>query len=82
MRDSAMVELVIRMWRVTRGVPSGSHVWFDPSCEAVKLYRIPLHEQQQATRSDEGLADRGENGELDRVVSMGASEPGQASGDS
>jgi len=37
----AETELIIRGWRVTEGQPSGSHVWFDPSTETVKLFRAP-----------------------------------------
>ncbi len=65
--------MIIRGWRVTRGIPSGSHVWFDLSCERVELFRIPPSEQQRdlaEVKISEGLAAEGEAGYLDKVVSV------------
>jgi len=81
---SVDLDIVIRNWRITRGIPSGLHVWFDPSCESVSLHRIPLHDQR---RSLEGLAPKGvdmvgDAGYLDKVASVSASGPDRASGDS
>ncbi len=37
---------VICNWRISRGVPSGMHIWFDPSCESVVLHRVPSPDQR------------------------------------
>ncbi len=76
------LELVIRNWRIVRGIPSGRLLWFDDKCEAVKLYRIPPHDGEEVSEEMRIVAMEGDAGYLDRVGSVSASEPGQASGDS
>ena len=75
-----MGELTIRNWRITRGIPGGSHIWFDPKCERVKLYRIPSADGEGALSELEAdlFATEGESGYLDRVASVSASGPGLA----
>ena len=81
MTDS--LEKMICNWRVSRGVPSGMHVWFDPTCESVRLFRVPTSEQQPLSDVPGDSLDAGVGpGYLDKVVSMSASEPGRASDDS
>ena len=78
------LEIVVRNWRITRGIPGGSHVWFDPACELVRLYRIPLLDQRRDPsegRSLEGLEGKGDSGYLDKVVSVSASESSRVQGD-
>ncbi len=76
------LEIPIRMWRMTRGIPSGSHVWFDESRESVKLYRIPPPDGEVALEDDGGVALEGESGYLDKVGSVSASGPDRARDDS
>ena len=67
------LEKMICRWRVTRGVPSGVHVWFDPNVESVRLYRVPTSEQQSVSTPD-GAVDAGVGpGYLDKVASVSAS---------
>ncbi len=67
--------LMIRMWRIARGEPYGLHMWFDPSCEYVRLYRLPLSDSSVAPQDGlRGSVDsQGEIGYLDRVVSVSVS---------
>ena len=69
-------ELVIRNWRVTEALPSGLHVFFDPSRECVKLFR--LHPDEQPPLNSESglgpLAVAVDAGYLDRVSSVSADE--------
>ena len=74
-------EIVICNWRVTRGVPSGLHVWFDPGCEMPKLHRIPLDEQRRDPADDAGVDKEEGSGYLDKVGSVSESEQGKARGD-
>ena len=71
-----MEELDIRNWRVTQALPSGLHVFFDPTRECVKLFRLSPAEQPQLSSEAiwERLVPVGESGYLDRVLSMRASE--------
>ncbi len=73
-----MIELVIRCWRITRGIPGGSHIWFDPKCEAVKLYRIPPSEQQKDLSEVGEVDDGGDPGYLDKVDSVSENGPDRA----
>jgi len=76
-----MFELVVRNWRITRGIPGGCHLWFDPSVEAVRLYRIPPSDSDEVgagSAVDEG----GESGYLDKVASVSECGPGLVQGDS
>ncbi len=67
--DSA--EMMICNWRVTRGIPSGLHIWFDPAVESVCLYRVPTREQQSFGPVPEGALDAGVGpGYLDKVGSV------------
>ena len=75
-------EIIIRNWRITRGIPAGSHVWFDPKCEGVKLYRIPPRDGVVVSEDPGDLAEEGDSGHLDKVVSVSASGLGLAMGDS
>jgi len=76
---SRELEKLICNWRVTRGVPSGMHIWFDPNVESVKLFRVPTREQQPLLR-DGGSLDAGVGpGYLDKVVSVSASGPDRTS---
>ena len=68
------LELMICNWRVTRGVPSGVHVWFDPSIESVRLYRVPTSEQQSCDNGFDALDAGVGPGYLDKVVSVSAPE--------
>ena len=77
-----MVEMVIRTWRLTRGIPAGSHIWFDPSCETVRLYRTPPRDGNVVADVAAWVDREREFGYLDKVVSVSASEPGLASDDS
>ena len=72
----SQLEMIIRGWRVTRGIPSGAHVWFDPKCENVKLYRVPLHDQRGSSADAPEVDEGGDTGYLDKVVSVSASGPG------
>ena len=75
------VEKMICNWRVTSGVPSGLHVWFDPNCESVRLFRVPTGDQQSYLHEDSALDAGVGPGHLDKVGSVSASGQGQASGD-
>ncbi len=67
-------ELILRAWRVTRGLPRGSHVWFDQEEEYVRLFQIPPRDGQEARpRIDEGVDRDGGSGYLDKVGSVSAS---------
>jgi len=74
-------ELIIRTWRVTRGIPSGSHVWFDPSTEYVRIYRRPPSDSDEVDDSHEGVDMEGRSGYLDKVGSVSA-DGQRAAGDS
>jgi len=68
-------ELVIRNWRVSEGIPSGVHVWFDPSCESVRLFRSsppdsPLLKPEHQVRDD--VAEGEVSSYLDKVGSVSA----------
>ena len=39
-----MAEIAVRNWRITRAEPDGAHVWFDPTREAIQLYRLLPHD--------------------------------------
>ncbi len=71
-----MVEMIIRNWRVVDGDPSGLLLWFDPSCETVRLYRTPpsMNSGEVAPGAAE-VDEVGESGYLDKVVSVSASGP-------
>ena len=67
------VQLTVRSWRITQGVPAGCHCWFDPKTEEVRLFRIPLHEQRVFRNQQEFDSERGST-EVDTDVSVRASE--------
>ena len=64
-------EISVLNWRMGRGIPSGVHIWFDPSCESVRLFRVPSSVQVRALQEElEEVAGRGEPGYLDKVDSV------------
>ncbi len=68
-------EKIICNWRVTRGIPSGLHLWFDPEVESVRLYRVPTRDQQLLSGGSLDTLDAGVGpGYLDKVVSVRADE--------
>jgi len=68
---SSSRRIQIRGWRVTQQEAGGLSVWFDPSTEFVRLYRLPLHNGEAAPEQlAEGVDTPGESGELDKVVSV------------
>ena len=72
-----MVEKMVCAWRVSRALPSGMQVWFDPETEVVKLYRLPLTSDQAGVDRAHQLAvlaQEGEIGYLDKVASVSGSE--------
>jgi len=72
------VEVTVRMWRMTRGIPGGQHVWFDPSEEYVRLFRrIPSRDGDGVEDSSEGLDSQGGSGYLDKVDSVSADGQGR-----
>ncbi len=75
-------EKMICMWRITRGVPSGMHVWFDPNCESIRLYRTPTSDQHPFDHARDALDAGVGPGYLDKVDSVSASGPDRASDDS
>ncbi len=67
------------MWRMMEAEPSGCMIWFDPSSEVVRLYRIsPPSDSDSVPSGAPELDEGGESGYLDKVVSVSASEPGPA----
>ncbi len=67
------MEIPVRNWRVTRGIPSGAHVWFDPEREAIRLYSTSVSEPETSLSAlgvDMGAIRR----YLDRVVSVSGLE--------
>ncbi len=72
----AFVELVIRNWRVTRGVPRGAHVWFDPGCEVVKLFSTlaPDSVRSVGDQPPSGVDKAQGSSYLDTVISVSAPE--------
>ena len=73
--DELVNEKMICTWRVTRGIPSGLHIWFDPEVESVRLYRIPTSEQRSFDPVDAATVDAGVGpGYLDKVASVSACE--------
>ena len=72
-------EISVLSWRVTRGIPGGVHVWFDPTRESVRLFRVPTDEQQELGTTLHSELAEGEDGSyLDKVGSVSASGPGLA----
>jgi len=65
-------ELTLRRWRITRGIPSGCNVWFDQSCEYVKLFQLPCPDSELAAEMyvHEGLDGEGRRQYLDKVRSV------------
>ncbi len=63
-------EKIICNWRVTKGIPSGVHVWFDPNTESVRLYRVPTREQQPSRDMTDSLDAGVGPGYLDKVGSV------------
>ena len=65
-------EVVIRNWRMMKGIPSGMLCWFDPKCESVKLFRLPtpVSEEVSIGLEVEGVDKWGESGYLDKVGSV------------
>ncbi len=70
-------EITVLSWRMTRGVPGGVHIWFDPTRESVRLFRVPTSEQRSSGEAlHVGVDSQGGSGELDKVVSMREDGPG------
>ena len=69
-----MLELPLRTWRVTDALPSGCMCWFDPATEILKLYRLPPPDGVVGPGRDPEVAEGGESGYLDKVVSVSACE--------
>jgi len=70
-----MLEIVVRTWRVTRGIPGGVHVWFDPAVESVRLFRTPTSEQRSLAAQVRASVDGGDPEDyLDKVGSVSVSE--------
>ena len=70
-----MVEKILSSWRVTKGDPSGFHVWFDPATEHVRLYHGPPRLRSEKIDARPVVDEGGELGYLDKVVSMSENEP-------
>ena len=69
------LEVVISMWRMSRGIPSGAHIWFDPTVESVRLFRVPTAEQRSLNEQLlERVDSREEEVDLDKVGSVSAGE--------
>ena len=68
-------EKLICNWRITTGVPSGLHLWFDPMCESVRLYRVPTTVQRPYQDSLGSLDAQVGPGYLDKVGSVSEVEP-------
>ena len=49
-----MARLLIRQWRVSKGSPSGLHVWFDPKLETIKLFELDPLGVEGVCNSSEG----------------------------
>ena len=73
-------EMAVLGWRIAAVEPSGLSVYFDPSCESVRLFRIPSRDSYGLTASEMvGLADAGDPGYLDKVGSVrGLRDEGEA----
>jgi len=69
-----MKRLTIRMWRVSVAEPYGLHVWFDPSCEVVRLFPLSDGEVAELAGARE-LAAREGRGYLDSELSVSADGP-------
>ncbi len=76
-----MLEKVVCNWRVFEAQPSGLMLWFDPSCEVVRLYRLPPPDGEEVGDEALELDEGGKIGDLDKIVSVSASGPDRASGD-
>ncbi len=70
-----MLELVVRKWRITRGIPGGCHCWFDPTSEGIRLYRLPHLVGEGVSAESSEVAVGGGDGYLDKVGSVSAYEP-------
>jgi len=68
------LEKLICNWRVTKGVPSGLHIWFDPNVESVRLYRVPTRDQRSVGDPDATLDAGVGPAYLDKVGSVSAAE--------
>jgi len=69
-------EIPVRTWRISQGLPSGMHMWFDPSTEIVKLFRLPPLDSELAAELyvDDVLDGGGRPVYLDKVGSVSAVE--------
>jgi len=68
-------EISVLSWRVTRGIPSGVHIWFDPERESVRLFRVPTSEQRcLGNHLHDGLAGEEEEVEVDNFGSVSGPE--------
>ena len=64
-------EKVIRQWRIVKGEPFGLMLWFDPSCEAVRLFEtLPPRDSEGVDVPAEGVDGGGEVEYLDKIVSV------------
>ena len=57
---------LICQWRVSRALPSGLQVWFDPSTETIKLFELEPHPPG-------GVADALEGDERDEIPESSSS---------
>jgi len=74
-----MVEIPIRNWRVMEAEPSGLMLWFDPTCESIRLYHDPLAlNSVVGPEENPGVDEKRDRGYLDKVGSVSASEQGKA----
>ena len=71
------MELIIRNWRISCGIPRGKHVWFDLTCEAVKLYRLGPLDSEDVLLGYCGVARVAQIGHVDTMVSVSGSEQEQ-----
>ena len=65
-------EISVRLWRMTRGIPGGCHIWFDPAVESVRLFRVPTSEQRSLSERlhYEGVDSRDSGNQVDNMVSV------------
>jgi len=66
-------EIAVRGWRIGAVEPSGLSVYFDPSLESVRIFRIPSRDSDGLTAAEMCvLADSGDPEYLDKVGSVRA----------
>ena len=72
-------EILVRSWRISEGESSGSHCWFDPCTEYVKIFRLPPPVSEEGLELMPPVAREGEPSYLDKVGSVSASGQVRAS---